>query len=271
MRNIVFPYLSRIVLIIILPGIFSIGCSAAKPVTESVRFALLGNTSPGSPFSGFNKTLPAVLLEIEARKPQIIIHTGNAIYGGTEAGGILESDVKRQLNIFFPMLKSLHTAMYTIPGEKDYFNGSAALYSAFSGRRPGYSFNYGSIHFICLNSSDSAETFIDEDQLRWLSTDLEEFSTSNAIFIFAYHQLFPDKKKGKESDKNENLHKLFLKYRVKAVFSGVEKDYSTKLKDSIKYINTGCSVITDKKDSRKGYRFYIINFLDNEISIDPVK
>ncbi len=268
MRNRFSAYYGRIILIIILPVVLLSGCSTATPVTESVRFALLGNTSPGSPFSGFNKSLPAVLTEIETRKPQIIIHTGNAIYGGNEADGILESDVKRQLNLFFPMLKSLKTAIYTIPGEKDYFNGSTALYSAYSGRKPGYSFNYGSIHFICLNSKDSTDPFIDADQLKWLNTDLEEFSTSSAIFVFAHHQLFPDKKKGKDADKNEYLHQLFLKYKVAAVFSGVEKDYSTKLKDSIKYINAGCSVITDKK---KGYSFYIVNFFNNEISIDPVK
>lgn len=263
-------YSGRIVLLI-LPGVLFFGCSGAKPVTESVRFALLGNTSPGSPFSGFTKSLPSILSEIEARKPQIIIHTGDAIYGGTEAEGILESDVKRQLNIFFPMLKSLQTAVYTIPGEKDYYNATTSLYSGYTGRKPGYSFNYGSIHFICLSSSDSAETFIDEDQLKWLKKDLEIFKTSNAVFVFAHHPLFPDKKKVKELEKNEELHKLFLEYNVKAVFSGAEKVYTSKLKDTIKYINAGSSIVTDKKDNKKNYSFYIVNYFNNEINIEPVK
>ncbi|HNX25359.1 MAG TPA: metallophosphoesterase [Spirochaetota bacterium] len=271
MREKVSLYLYRIVLLFILSGICSAGCSAAKPVTESVRFAIIGNTSPDSPFSGFTKYLPASLDEIESRKPQIIIHTGDALYGGSTADGILESDLRRQLNIFFPMLKSLNTAVYTIPGEKDYYNGSITLYSEFTGRKPAYSFNYGSIHFICLSSSDSAESFIDDEQLEWLKNDLREFSDSNAIFIFAHHQLFQDKKKGKIPESKEDLHKLFLEHKVKAVFSGSEKEYSTKLKDSIKYINTGCSGTPDKKESRKSYRFYMINFINNEINIDPVK
>jgi len=270
-RDKVSPYLCRIILFLILQGIFSLGCSTAKPVTESVRFAIIGNTSPASPFSGFTKYLPEVLAEIENRKPQIIIHTGDALYGGSAADGILESDLKRQLNIFFPMLKSLNTAVYTIPGEKDYYNGSIALYSGLTGKKTGYSFNYGSIHFICLSSSDSGKSFIDDEQLEWLKNDLNEFRDSNAIFVFAHHQLFPDKKKVKVQEKDEDLHKLFLEYRVKAVFSGSEKDYSTKLKDSVRYINAGCSFTTDKKDNKKGYRFYIINFINNEISIDPVR
>lgn len=271
MRKCFSHYFGRVIIFIILPVVLSIGCSTAKPVTESVRFAVIGNTSPDSPFSGFNKSLPAVLTEIESRKPQIIIHTGNALYGGNDADGILESDMQRQLNIFSPMLKSLNTAVYTIPGEKDYYNGSTDLFSGFTGRKPAYSFNYGSIHFICLSSSGPEKYFIDDSQLEWLKNDLNEFSDSNAIFVFAHHQLFPDKKKVKIPESNEELHKLFIKYNVKAVFSGFEKDYSTKLKDSIKYINAGCSADSDKKDKKKGYRFYIVNFFSNDINIDPVK
>jgi len=249
-------------------AVICVGCSAAIPVTESVRFALIGNTSPDSPFSGFPEYLHDILKEIENRKPQIIIHTGNAVYGGSVSDGILESDVRRQLNIFFPMLKSLHTAVYTIPGEKDYFNGSLALYSGYTGKKPCYSFNYGSIHFICLSSSDSGKSFIDDQQFKWLKKDLREFDDSNAIFVFAHHPLFPDKKKIKIQEKDQELHRLFIRYRVAAVFSGSEKEYSTKLKDSVKYINTGCSGAADKK---KGNRFYIVNFINNEISIEPVK
>jgi len=263
-------FVCRVLLICILPGLFITGCSGAKPVTESVRFALLGNTSPDSPFAGFNKDLQSILNEIESRKPQIVIHTGDALYGGSEENGILESDIKRQLNIFFPMLKKLHTAVYTIPGDRDYYNTSQSLYLEFSGKKASYSFNYGSIHFICLSSSDSVESFIDEEQIKWLENDLEEFHDSNAIFIFAHHQLFPDKKKSKTSEHNENIHKLLLKYNVKAVFSGSEPDYAEKSRDSIRYINAGCSG-KKKKKNKKYNRYYIINFFNNVINIDQVK
>lgn len=258
-----------IIIFIILPFAFILGCSSTKPVTESVRFAIFGNTSPDSPFSGFTRDFPSLITEIENRKPQIIIHTGNAIYGGSDVNGILESDIKRQLSFFFPMLKKLHTAIYTIPGEKDYYNGSIALYSEFSGRKASYSFNYGSMHFICLSSSESEDSFIDDEQLKWLKNDLDESSDSNAIFVFTHHQLFPEKKKMKFPEKNENLHKLFLKYNVKGVFSGSEKEYTTKTKDSIKYINAGCSLADDKMKNKKNNRFYIVNYFNNIINIEP--
>jgi len=72
------------------------------------------------------------------------------------------------------------------------------------------------------------------------------------------------------SEKNEKLHKLFVKFNVKAVFSGSEKDYIIKSKDSIKYVNAGCNASTDKKN-KKNSRFYIVNFTDNDLNIEPVK
>jgi len=263
-------YTGRILLICILPCFFNFSCAGTKPVTETVRFALIGNTSPDSPFTGFNKALPGILNEIESRKPQIIIHTGDAIYGGSEADGIIESDIRRQLNIFSQMLKKLNTAFYTIPGDRDYYNSSPALYLEFSGKKPGYSFNYGSIHFICLSSSETGESFIDDDQFKWLKKNLKDFKDSSAVFIFAHHQLFPDNKKIKTTELKEKLHELFLKYNVKAVFSGSEPDYSEKFKDSIKYINAGYSTGTDKKKIRKSNRFYLVNFYNDEIRVDPV-
>ena len=119
MKNQILSYIGRILCISILLFIFSSGCSGRQTITESVRFAVLGNTSPESPFYRFNDNLPSILDSIESRKPQIIIHTGNALYGGSSEEGIIKSDIERQLKIFFSMLKKLHTAVYTTPGERD--------------------------------------------------------------------------------------------------------------------------------------------------------
>lgn len=251
-------------------ALYAAGCAGTTPVTGSVCFALFGNTSPESPFSGFNRSFNGVLKEIENRKPQIIIHTGNAVYGGNESDGILESDVRRQLNIFFPTLKKLHTAAYTFPGDKDHFNNSSAVYSEFSGRPSYYSFNYGSIHFICLSPAESGKDMSAGAEIEWLKKDLEEFQDSSTIFVFTHHRMFHEKKKKKVPDQNEEFHRLFVKYGVKYVFSGEGKDYTVKLKDSVKYINAGCEVVSDKKDSRKTYQFYIVNYTNNEINIEPV-
>ena len=249
---------------------FTAGCAGTQPVTQSVRFTLFGNTSPESPFSGFNKSFESILKEIEDSKPQIIIHTGNAIYGGNESDGILESDVRRQMNIFFPLLKKLHTAIYTFPGDKDYFNNSSTIYSEFSGRPSSYSFNYGTIHFICLSPSETSKKTVPVTEIEWLKKDLAKYQDSSVIFVFTHRRLFYEKKHGKSYDNNDELHTLFLNSGVKYVFSGEGKDYSIKEKDAVKYINAGCEVISDKKTNRKTSQFYIVDFLNNEITIAPV-
>ncbi len=70
---------------------------------------------------------------------------------------------------------------------------------------------------------------------------------------------------------NDKLHELFRKYNVKAVFSGSEPDYSEKFKDSIRYINAGYASGTDKRKFKKNNRFYLVNFYNNEIRVEPVK
>src|SRR5208282_5064280 len=116
------------VIALVAGGLIFTNCSSPGPVTDSVRFALFGNTQPDSPFRGFTGSLNTVLKAIDSNKPQIIIHTGNSVYSGSDAEGILESDVNRQMNIFFSVLKGLHLAIYTIPGDRDYHNGTLKLY-----------------------------------------------------------------------------------------------------------------------------------------------
>lgn len=270
MKHGIIPKHIVIIPLLVVSVILLSGCSGRQVATESVRFALFGNTSPESPFAGFTKSLPDTLDEINSYKPQIIIHTGDAIYGGSGSDGILEKDIKRQLNIFFPSLKKLRTAVYTIPGERDYYNGSISLYSESSGREIPYSFNYGSIHFICLASTAGGDSVIDAKQTEWLKRDLKEFSDSSAIFILLHHQMFPEKRKNPQLEKNQLIHQLFLEYNVRAVLSGSERDFSDKMRDSIEYVNAGCAPSRDKKE-RKGNRFYIFNYIKNRLDIEQVQ
>ncbi len=270
MKNGIIPKHLVIMPLLVLSVVFCFSCTGTQVATESVIFAVFGNTSPESPFTGFTKSLPGLLDEIESYKPQIIVHTGDAIYGGSASDGILETDIKRQLGIFFPSLKKLRTAVYTIPGDRDFYNGTIDLFTGYSGRLKAYSFNYGSIHFICLFSSAEGDSIIDNKQAEWLKRDLDESGSSSATFVFAHHQMFPEKKKNPQLEKNEELHRLFIGHNVKAVFSGSEKNFSNLKKDSIEYINAGCSASKDRKD-RRSNRFYIINYNNSRLDIEPVQ
>jgi len=252
-------------------AVFLSGCAGEVPVTESVRFAVFGNTAPASPFSGFTQALDSVISSIESEKPAIIIHTGDAIYGGSESDGINEKDVRRQYKIFFSVMKNFHYAYYTIPGDQDLFNADSSIYKEYSGRKTWYSFNYGSMHFIALDTSGSEARFIDEKQMEWLKKDLETFRGSNAVFVFFHRPFLSVRKKGVVYPVPETLHKLFTEFRVKAVFSGGDKSFNSTVYDNVMYIQAGCSGYIDEKDNRRSSQFYIVNYTNGHLDVRPGK
>lgn len=266
-------WLKKIILRLIVPiAAFLIlaGCAGTRPVTRSVTFVLFGNTKPVSPFTGFTESLPDVLEAIVNSKPEIIIHTGNSVYGGSDSDGIFEQDVNRQMKIFFSSLKKLRTAAYTLPGTSDYYNKSLRLYCANSGRKPYYSFNYGTIHFITLNTDDSIDNLLDPAQMEWLKSELEDSKQYSSIFVITHHPVYAEEKsKGKGILKNTGLMQLFTEYKVKAVFSGKEEKYTCNIKDNVAYYMTGCGGYTDKKENRKKNQFYSVTAYSDRLEIIP--
>ena len=245
-------------------------CAAGQPVTQSVSFIIFGNTRPESPFQGFTTGLDQVLSAIESRRTGILIHTGNSVYGGSEEQGILSSDVERQMMIFFPAIKRIPAAIYTIPGESDRHNGSLDIYVKHSRRDPYYSFNYGSIHFIMLNTDSSIENLLDNEQMEWLKHDLKKSAKCSCIFVITHHPVFVEEKvKGKTELRNNMLMELFIKHKVRAVFSGREERFSSSYYGGVEYHITGCGGYNDKKDNRKKFQYYLVNMENGELKITP--
>lgn len=246
------------------------GCAGAPPVTSSVKFIIFGNTKPESPFRGFNNSLEPVLADINKWKPEILIHTGNSIYGGSEEDGIIEQDVTRQMNLFYTKVKSIPTALYTLPGESDYYNKSLKLYTANYGRPPYYSFNYGTIHFITLNTDSGIENLLDPEQMKWLTQELNESGNYSTIFIITHHPVNVEEKTKKTTIlKNTALMELFSAKGVRAVFSGRDDKYSVTSRGGVEYYVTGCGGYIEKKDIKKKFQYYVVSYDSGRLEISP--
>lgn len=251
-------------------GFICSACAGSQPVTRSAGFIIFGNTLPESPFHGFTEGLDEVISTIKTRRPEIVIHTGNSVYGGFESRGIIAQDVERQMQIFFPMLKQIPAAVYTVPGESDSYNGSLDLYIKHSGRMPYYSFNYGTIHFITLSTNGSIENLLDSVQMDWLKEELERSACYSTIIVITHHPVFAEEKiKGKTVLKNTVLMELFIKHKVKAVFSGKEDRFSSSYYGGVEYYSTGCGGYTDKKEGRKKIQYYLVKLDENRIKVSP--
>ncbi|MFC1671342.1 metallophosphoesterase family protein [Spirochaetota bacterium] len=225
----------------------------------NIKFVVFGNTHAKSPFNGVSEILSKSVNNIYMENPAVVIHTGNMIYGGYSWNGIKKLDIHRQFKENLKIMSKISPVLYSVTGEKDLFNGSPLIYREFSKRNVYYSFNYGNLHFIVLFTHEKSGNGIDEKQLNWLKNDMEEYGDSKKILIFTHEPLVLRKKK-KYSLKNESLHRLFLKYPVKAVFSGKGSDYYTYKKDGINYTSLGCNGYSKYKRNKTYSHFYIVRY-----------
>lgn len=256
---------------VLLNGIFC-GSPKFKKDPDPIRFALLGNTVPDSPFTGLNPKVETVIGAISGENPIFTIHLGNIVYGGKEWMGIKPSDVERQFREFHTIIRKQRLILYTVKGEMDEYNGSPLLYSIHTGRPPYYSFNYGNVHFVVLHTSDPAPGTISDIQMRWLAADLENSRNSAAVFILTHHPLLPPLKKlygdqGVTVKKPEPVISLLGKYPVKAVISGSYRGYYSEIRSGIRFIIAGCGGYTKEYNHWRYNQYYLVLFNGNETLI----
>ena len=74
-----------------------------KPI--DIKLAIIGNTNPDSPFTGFTEELSNVIKNINEDNPIAVFHTGNNIHGGMDWMGIKQEDIERQYKQFNKIIK----------------------------------------------------------------------------------------------------------------------------------------------------------------------
>lgn len=202
-----------------------------------VRFAALGDVGTGKPVQA---QVAAQLEKARAQDPlDFWIPLGDNAY-------LLGKDAEYRKH-FFPFYKPLMAEVPTlpIPGNHDYYSPNAAPYYNFfvlptkgesggtpSGTEAYYSFDYGPVHFVMLNSEVRAwMTDTASPMLRWLNQDLN--ATRAKWKIVTWHQ--PPYTKGSHDsddpkDMNSSLTREVLtpiieRYSVDLVLHGHSHSY----------------------------------------------
>jgi hypothetical protein len=234
-----------------------------KGIPQPIRFAVLNNTSPQSPYASFPESVPAAFAQIQKLNPVFIMHTGNIIHGGFSWMGIKIDDIEEQYRQFFRHAKNFSPLLYTTVGPLDTLNGDTSIYSRYTDYQQYYSFNYGNTHFIVLNSNEKKPAGISNRQYRWLTKDLEESSQCCAIMVFIYHSPM-NKPRGRNArpapafQDAARLHALFTLYGVTSVFSSDGKTRSTFSHEKVTYNQLPC-VFPEKNRYRNTSQYYIID------------
>lgn len=235
------PYrITRTILSLLASLLIAAGCAAPQQKPgHGIKFVVMGNTSPASPFTGYPEKLEFVFQTINQENPMMVMHTGNIIQGGSEWMGVTRKDIDRQYEKFIEQKKTLRPIIHILAGEKDLYNNSLDLFKKYSGERLYYSFNYGNIHFILLHVL-SRDHRIDRDQMKWLKRDLETNRYAAAIFVFTHYPVLSSPQSGIRHKDGDELHGLFVQYPVKAVISGSLKNTYEYDRDGIRYTAAGC-------------------------------
>jgi predicted phosphodiesterase len=171
--------------------------------------------------------------------PDFILHTGDLVAnGGDNSLWPIFFDIERDLlrkTAFFPVLGNHERNDKTF---YDFFDLPAVPY---------YSFNWGTAHFIMLDSdignvskSESARQAFWAEQVRWLEEDLQKSQSTQFRFVVAHHPPIT----AVARRQNENPHMtallpLFEKYKVTAGLFGHDHNYQHYLKNGVHIFISG--------------------------------
>ncbi len=213
-------------------------------VTETFRFTVFGDFRPATSDAPYPPQFRQALDAMQRVQPAFALSVGDAWfgYGGTMA------HYQGEVAQFLAQVRDWGVPLFNIIGNHE-VTGSAERERYLRetvGNLYG-SFDYGNAQFICLDTDEAGtEGRIAGEQLRWLGQDLESNRKASLIFVVLHRPLFspkdPDlalKRSFVDRTSRDNLHKLFVRYKVNAIFAGHDHLYEERVVDGIRYYITG--------------------------------
>ncbi len=220
-------------------------------------------------------TAARIFAETRLLRPAFALWTGDSIYGSDDTPG----EAAREYAAFLRLAAAGATPVFNAPGNHEIFRRPELerVYESCMGRLYG-SFDYGRSHFIALDTEEADRApGVGPAQLEWLRKDLEANRGAEHIFVFSHHPLFPTPdhpRAGFASVANrDEVHRLFVRYHVTAVFSGHEHLYYASVHDGVRYIVTGGGgAPSDGAPQDGGFQHYLLVSVDgNAVKIQVLQ
>jgi acid phosphatase type 7 len=209
------------------------GSFKTAPAPEAdFQFVVYGDTR--TRHEVHRKVIAAILRDAN---PDFIMHTGDLVADGNDPS---------LWPIFFDSERELlrKAALFPALGNHE---RDAANYFDFLAAKPYYSFDWGSAHFIVINSdienaapTEAQRSAFWQEQTRWLEDDLRGSQNAGFRFVFAHHPpMTAVKRRQGDNPHMTALEPIFEKYRLSAGFFGHDHNYQHYLKNGVHYFITG--------------------------------
>jgi 3',5'-cyclic AMP phosphodiesterase CpdA len=251
-------------------------------------FVVAGDNRPTQKGAPVPRTTRALFDEIGLLRPDLVLWTGDSIYGYGDS----PAELGNEYATFLTLASLGKSPLFNTPGNHEIHReegqpcGRQASEHEFEkrfGRLYG-SFDAAGVHFIALDTSvPCGEDRIEGDQLDWLKRDLEANRNARAIFVFTHTEFFSSPFIDEDAAGShaavtnaEEIHDLFRRYPVRAVFSGHEHLYwrePAEDHDGIEYfVAGGGGAPLYAPADRGGFSHYlVVRVTDGGVSYDVVE
>jgi predicted phosphodiesterase len=197
----------------------------AVPPGRTFRFVAYGD----------NRTQPkihsAVLKGIAAFKPDFLLQTGDIV-----ANGENQDQWDEYWQVAGPTLRSI--PIYPTLGNHE--RNGAPYFRYFDVQRD-YSFDYGDIHFVALDSNRPPSEI--PTQLEWLRKDLAEHQNAAWRIVYMHHTLHTctdiPQRRNESAERRKRMEPILQEGNVQLFISGHDHNYQRHVEGGITYLVSG--------------------------------
>jgi Icc-related predicted phosphoesterase len=211
----------------------------SRPVQEAFTFIHASDTHVSKQSVDRLQQFRAI---VEARRPDFVLVTGDLVRDALRVG---EEEARGYYDLYVEETGRFPVPVWSVPGNHENFgierhlslvSSSHPLYGKGMYRQrlgPNYySFNYGGVHFVGLDSVDISDLWyyghIDPVQLAWLKADLERLPTGASVVTFN-HIPFVSAVEGIDGYRDDGPAPTLIKVNGRTVFRHIVSNFKEAL------------------------------------------